>query len=686
MDKDTYGVELELIIGKFKSKMNEVKDMMSEVKDKYEIEIDPDFDLDKLESEFKKAFIELSKFKSVKILSPEQLEQASLLNLYMEKLNERMVQLGGKPLRFTEKMKETKDDSKQVADNMGVIGVKAKASSGGLSGMFKNATKSLKRFALSLFGIQSLWTALSRATHTYMNQNKELSRKIQAVWSGLGTLIGPVVDFLADLFLKLLGYINVVTKALFGFDFIAKANANTMKNYQKQVNKTTKALSGLDEIININQQTGSDDEGPNLIQIPDLNEGIVKNLESFSKWLKDNKGVVEAFAGAVALLIGSKALMTGLVGLNSILGSLLTIGVIAIGVDLLYNWLTGRDLIEDLKEIYDGLKDLANAKKTVVKKEQYGRVKDNIENRKQEARAYEKGSAEVANYIGFLKDQIITSKELGKEDMNEFEIGLKLIDNYKDLYEQGKLTNKQTQEYSEFMRSLGLNMDGTARSGIALVDALKNGDKELDYFESTTGKVSNTVGKTDGKVKNLKDNIGNLGGALGIAVQDLKNYDSKVDTTGGKVDSMKSKVENLYAKLNEITKKKYGIDLQTKFGINADDLRRILNNFKSTGLAKLFNFDKMIDRFLETIPGFAIGTDLVKSDGLAYLHAGEKVVPANAVGGGYTGNDDTNNLLRQLIEVVDNKDFTATITENEVGSASVNYIRRQNRVMGGSIL
>ena len=681
MDKDTYGVELELIIGKFKNKMNEVKDMMSEVKNKYEIEIDPDFDLDKLESEFRKAFIELSKFKNVKVLSPEQLEQASLLNLYMEKLNERMVQLGGKPLRFTEKMKETSDETKEVAKNMDVISVKARASGNGISNAMSKGVKSLKRFALSLFGIQSVWRLISRATSNYLSQNTQLSNKLKSVWTGLGTLLGPVVDFLADLFLKLLGYINVVTKALFNFDFIAKANANTMKNYQKQVSKTAKALSGLDEITNL-QQHNEDDEGPNLIQTPELNEGIVKKLQDFSKLLKDNKEKIELFAGAVALLIGSKTLMTGLLGLGSVLGSLLTIGVITVGVDLLYNWLTGRDLIEDLKEIYDGLKDM----KTYVSDKQYKKVKSNVEGRKEEARAYQKGSVEIKNYIALLKDQIETGKKMSLLDKNETELTYQLIGNYRDLYEQGKLTTEQTQEYAEFMKELGLNMDGTTRSGIDLVDALKNGDKELDYFESITGKVSDTIGKTDGKVKNLKDNIGNLGGALGVAVGELKNYDSKVDTTGGKVDSMKTKVENLYTRLNEITKKKYGIDLQTKFGVNADDLRRILNNFKNTGLAKLFNFDKMIDRFLKTIPGFAIGTDLVKSDGLAYLHAGEKVVPANAVGGGYTGSDGTNDLLRELIEVVENKNFVATISENDVGSASVNYIRKQNRIMGGSVI
>jgi hypothetical protein len=37
------------------------------------------------------------------------------------------------------------------------------------------------------------------------------------------------------------------------------------------------------------------------------------------------------------------------------------------------------------------------------------------------------------------------------------------------------------------------------------------------------------------------------------------------------------------------------------------------------------------------LPSLAIGTDKVKSDGLAMLHKGEAIVPANVVGGGFTG-------------------------------------------------
>jgi hypothetical protein len=39
----------------------------------------------------------------------------------------------------------------------------------------------------------------------------------------------------------------------------------------------------------------------------------------------------------------------------------------------------------------------------------------------------------------------------------------------------------------------------------------------------------------------------------------------------------------------------------------------------------------------KNLPSLAIGTDMVKSDGLAMIHRGEAIIPANVVKGGYSG-------------------------------------------------
>lgn len=49
-------------------------------------------------------------------------------------------------------------------------------------------------------------------------------------------------------------------------------------------------------------------------------------------------------------------------------------------------------------------------------------------------------------------------------------------------------------------------------------------------------------------------------------------------------------------------------------------------------------------------------------------------------------NEETNDLLRRLIDVVDSKEFRTYISQNEIGKASVDYINKQSRIMGGSII
>ena len=724
MDKDTYGVELELIVNKFKNKMSEITDMVSELQDKYVIEIDPELNLDQLEQEFKKAFIELSKFKNIEVLSPEQLEQVSLLKMYMNEINNRMVQLGGKRLKFTS-LTEAKDDTKKIADNMDIISGKSGNAGNNISRAMTRATKSLKRFALSLFGIQSLWTALSRAARTYMNQNKELQRKIQSVWSGLGTLIAPLVDFLANIFLKLLGYINVVTKALFGFDFIAKANANTLKNYQKQANKTAKALAGIDEITNINQETGSGDDntGPNLIETPELDPKIVKFLQNVSEVLKDNWNWLKYVAEGLALCFGVSAVAgwisnigkllgvagtgagaKGLLGLGSVLGWIATIGIITITIRTIYETIhkedmenlveTTSDLAENAVESSDGFQDVSNSLKKTTKNAK-------------------KGSTEINNYNNYLRDTIWSSADMvkineknvgalglvekaylwvsgGLSDYNEQQENFKIIieenndkiksavQQWQELYKQGKLNKEQTQQYSTTMELLGYNIDGSKMSvGKYMTVLQKYGFSELEVMQI---------------IRNEND-------AYGLLADKLKEVNTKTkvatDTTGvyaDEINNVNKSTKNWQQTLDNLCRKKYGVDIQSKFGVDAEEIKKLLLSFKNSNLARVFmpGFDvnKMITNFLKDIGALSVGTDLIKSDGLAYLHAGEKVVPADYVKGGYSGgdNNETNSLLRELINVVDSKNFTAEISENEIGSASVNYIRNQSRIMGGSIL
>ena len=243
---------------------------------------------------------------------------------------------------------------------------------------FKKGTTTLKRFALSLFGIHSMYRLASRASSAWLSQDTELAQKLQNVWIGLGALVSPVIEKISDLMLKALGYLNEFVKALSGgrIDFIAKANAKALEKQTKAQKELNRQTYDFDEIRKQQEQNAGVSSGISSggISIPELDNRLVKKLQDLAKWLRENqelvKGLAIAFGVAfgaykiasllsnIGKLIGVASAGTGLAGLGAILGTLAQIGVIAIGVSLLYTGLTGRNIIDDLKEIHNNIRAL----------------------------------------------------------------------------------------------------------------------------------------------------------------------------------------------------------------------------------------------------------------------------------------------------------------------------------------
>jgi len=76
------------------------------------------------------------------------------------------------------------------------------------------------------------------------------------------------------------------------------------------------------------------------------------------------------------------------------------------------------------------------------------------------------------------------------------------------------------------------------------------------------------------------------------------------------------------------------------------------------------------------IPKLKVGTDNVLNEGLAYLHKGEKVVPASVEKGGFTG---TNSMAKIYVEVGD-----INMDGKKVGRIMTPYITKTVKVSGGN--
>ena len=271
-------------------------------------------------------------------------------------------------LKLENDIEKTKNRIISLKESMQDVGNEADKTTTKISKGFKKGSTTLKRFALSLFGIHSMYRLASRASSAWLSQDTELAQKLQNVWIGLGALVSPVIEKISDLMLKALGYLNEFVKALSGgrIDFIAKANAKALEKQTKAQKELNRQTYDFDEIRKQQEQNAGVSSGISSggISIPELDNRLVKKLQDLAKWLRENqelvKGLAIAFGVAfgaykiasllsnIGKLIGVASAGTGLAGLGAILGTLAQIGVIAIGVSLLYTGLTGRNIIDDL--------------------------------------------------------------------------------------------------------------------------------------------------------------------------------------------------------------------------------------------------------------------------------------------------------------------------------------------------
>src|SRR5574344_781727 len=194
--------------------------------------------------------------------------------------------------------------------------------------------KSAKRFTLSLFGIQSVYRMLSRASSAYLAQDEETSSKIQSAWIGLGSVFAPLLQTIANFAIKAVSYINVFIKALTGTDFLANAMAKSMNKAGKSAGKLSKILAGFDELTNLDDDAGGggiDTSWIDAFKDVSLDPATVKFFEDLGTQLKpvyDNvMGIVDWFkeldtttqilittlgiGGLIGLLTGKGGLVLG---------------------------------------------------------------------------------------------------------------------------------------------------------------------------------------------------------------------------------------------------------------------------------------------------------------------------------------------------------------------------------------
>ena len=118
----------------------------------------------------------------------------------------------------------------------------------------KNVSNMAKRIAAALIGVRSVFSLISKSMNTYLSQNDALRDKLNSIYYALGSMFAPVLEWLVNLFAKLITYLNAFLKGL-GFAGIQfKSIASGAGKTQKAMQKVKTLIAGFDELNIFNKQ------------------------------------------------------------------------------------------------------------------------------------------------------------------------------------------------------------------------------------------------------------------------------------------------------------------------------------------------------------------------------------------------------------------------------------------------
>lgn len=664
MDGNTekYGLELDLLITKFKNKVNQVKNDIRSLGQEAKAnvgDIQVDINMKTLDKDIKKTKAQIQSLN-------EQMQEyqkygytsSPLYKSLAKDLEEATQRLRAYEQAQAEANAEMKESERISASSSIKIGKN-----------FNSLTKKISRYALSLFSLGTIYSLVSRASSAYLSQDIELANKLQSAWIGLGAILAPVIEKMADLIIRLVSYVNVFVTALTGVNYIAQATAKYMNNVADSTKKANKQLASFDELNNLSDSsTSTATNNPfEVFEDVKLNPKVVESLQDLAYWLKENWNWIK-IVGATLLTVFAVSKLAGVVrgigtvttalGVGGLWGALkpfLTLGAIAI------TFYIAGNIKKELEELETRLEKIRG--NAVEARENWLNTKPEIED---VYNTMEVNNAAAEEALEKFYDFGVGILNLSDEYLKNAELAVILsgenLDYFKEQYKQGDLNNQEQQKLvDKLLYQLDLNnqiiemMEKLGKDTSGVVDINKQ------YAQFTYDIYQNMLNQGYAQEEALK--------IIGLTEEELKNiYDyTKNNVAVVEFDADTSKLEN---------------KTKTVFS----KISSFFNNV-SSGIKGFFDSGNVNSKI--GVASYDVGTNYVPSDMLANIHKGEAIIPKKFNNKEFLsnmGSDETNALLVQVIDRLDNINFQPYVTVKDVGSASVNYINEQNRYQGRSVI
>lgn len=635
-------------------------------------------------------------------------------------------------------LKRTGEEAEDTGDKIDDMGKKAEGAARtstklNLMGrMFSQIKNTIAAAINPLNNFRKLWNNI------IMADNSKFGNTFKTIGANIQTALTPVFERIAQWIINLIGYINVFVKALSGgkTDLFAKTSKSAAST-AKSMKEANKQLAGFDEINDISESSGgsSSDGSTGEVGIvePNLKEEWVKKLtewgetvgkvltkiKEFFTNLKDNIGTI----ATIALALGAVVLVFVL--LNKVLGNvtkpLLAIGVVLVGISTVLFGIA--NLMTVMQETGTSIGDLA-----LIMVSTLGLLSVAVIGFAVAAKMIDlEGLAGlVVIFLGMvavitvIKDLMVTMTENGisATDMlatmgvviGSVILAVTALTAAAMILGSNPLALIAVVALAGALVAILLVMEKVVpvilnalasffeRVGPIMVEIL---DKVLQIIDRILDTVDNLVNNLlkpilvplinniGNFLKGLIDTIGKLISKMGEFFNSVKNKIVDVFTRGGEIfkgirdgflDVVKTIVNGIITGANTV------IALPFK-GLNK--VLNFIRNISFLGISPFKSLWRQDPIPVPQIPKLNVGTEYVPQDMLAYIHKGEAVIPKEFNERSYfsgTNNEETNRLLYEVIDAINNIEINPYTTVKDVGNASVQYIKDKSRQLGRSVI
>lgn len=466
----------------------------------------------------------------------------------------------------------------------------------------KEGIKTLSRYALALFSVSTVYSALSSAASTWLNSNdmaaKQLSANIEYMKWAIGKALQPIIETLVNWMFKLLQIINILSTRIFGVNLFANASAGAFKSIASSASSTAKStkqvsqnLASWDKLDVLNKDNNSSggssgSVGPGLdFDNGTLSESTINKVSNFADKLKkiwDNLEPIRKILkwllkfsiehpDIILTIIGGAKLISTLskildvggvngVGLKGVLGALTAIaaiGTIIIEFKILY------DEVKEAKKGFENVGKTADSLANSEKKAQqilveYAKTLDTTTESGQNFinSTIRQGNAaeEEMNSLTKLRDEMGICETVingfsgaTEQQTKTFYANVQAtktkIDTLMELYNQGKLNEEQTEQLKQLLEKYSSTLEWAGYTQDSVTQKFWTSEEQTKELKKEYKNASKALDELGGSSDLSKEKLAQLTGAM-AAVPNKKTIQVDADTS-----SARSKLNNLFSKL-----------------------------------------------------------------------------------------------------------------------------------------